>query len=85
MFKYMPAYIEIISPQNLSFTNAELSDVLSELTRRLHGYEEIARILQNEKTILERRLKEAMEMKQEKKEREEKKSENAEPKKKKRK
>lgn len=72
MFKYMPAYIEIISPQNLSLNNAEISDVLSELTRRLHGYEEVAQILQNEKAILENRLREAMNMKQEKKEREEK-------------
>lgn len=73
IFKYMPAYIEIISPQNISLTNADVNDVLNELTRRLHGYEEIARILQNEKEILENRLREAMNMKSEKKEREEKK------------
>jgi hypothetical protein len=58
MFKYMPAYIEIISPQNISLTNSDLSDVLNELTRRLHGYEEVARIIQNEKIILEAKLRE---------------------------
>jgi len=60
IFKYMPAYIEIISPQNLSIPNTDLNDVLNELARRLHGYEEVARILQNEKTILENRLRENM-------------------------
>ena len=60
MFKYMPAYIEIISPQNISLTNSELNDVLNELTRRLHGYEEVARILQNEKSILEAKLRETI-------------------------
>jgi hypothetical protein len=58
MFKYMPAYIEIISPQNISLTNGDLGDVFNELTRRLHGYEEVARVLQTEKTILENKLRE---------------------------
>lgn len=58
LFKYMPAYVEIISPQNLSISNTDLNDVLNELARRLHGYEEVARILQNENLILERRLRE---------------------------
>lgn len=63
MFKYMPAHIEIISPQHISLTNAEWGDILSELTRRLHGYEEIARIMQNEKLILENKLREAIDIK----------------------
>jgi hypothetical protein len=57
MFKYMPAHVEIISPQNLTLTNAGFNDLFNELTRRLHGYEEIARILQTEKMILENQLK----------------------------
>ncbi len=68
MFKYMPAHVEIISPQNASMTNAEWGDILSELTRRLHGYEEIARIMQNEKIILENKLREVMEIKKGKEE-----------------
>jgi hypothetical protein len=63
MFKYMPAHIDILSPQNINLTNNEWNDILNELTRRLHGYEEIARILQNEKRILENRLREALEPK----------------------
>jgi hypothetical protein len=60
MFKYMPAHIEIISPPNISIPNLEWNDILNELTRRLHGYEEIARIMQAEKNILENKLREIM-------------------------
>lgn len=64
MFKYMPAYIEIISPQNIILKNSDLSDVLNELTRRLHGYEEVARIMQNEKIILENKLRGSFQIKE---------------------
>ncbi|VVB83687.1 Uncharacterised protein [uncultured archaeon] len=60
MFKYMPAYVEITSPQNIQLTNASFGEILNELTRRLHGYEEITRILQTEKTILEKKLRESL-------------------------
>jgi hypothetical protein len=58
MFKYMPAHVEIIHPEKMMITNSEMSDIFSELTRRLHGYEELARIMQNEKMILETKLRE---------------------------
>jgi len=61
MFKYMPANVEIISPQNISLPNSGFNDILNELTRRLHGYEEIARILQTEKKILENKLRVVLE------------------------
>lgn len=57
MFKYMPAHIEIISPQNISLSNFQWNDILNELTRRLHGYDELARIVQAEKAILESKLR----------------------------
>jgi len=60
IFKYMPAHIDILSPQNINLTNNEWCDVLNEITRRLHGYEEIARILQNERGVLENKLKEVL-------------------------
>jgi hypothetical protein len=60
MFKYMPAHVEVISPQNLSISNSDLGDLFSELTRRLHGYEELARMMQNEKQILETKLREVL-------------------------
>lgn len=60
MFKYMPAHIEIISPELISLSNSGWTDALTEITRRLHGYDEIARILQNEKGILEAKLRELL-------------------------
>ncbi len=60
MFKYMPAHMEIISPEKISMSNNGYGDILNELTRRLHGYDEVARVLQAEKQILENQLKAAL-------------------------
>jgi len=46
MFKYMPAHIEIIEPELIVLSNNGWSEILSELVRRLHSYDEIARVLQ---------------------------------------
>jgi hypothetical protein len=64
MFKYMPAHIEILSPQNISMTNSDWDDVFNELARRLHGYEEITRMIQMEKSILEKKLKAITDLKE---------------------
>jgi|TARA_Y100000034_G_scaffold135720_1_gene208775 hypothetical protein len=61
MFKYMPANVEIISPELIALTNNSWGDILSELSRRLHGYDEIARVVQVEKEILEKKLREILE------------------------
>lgn len=63
MFKYMPAHIEIISPEVITLTNNGWNEILNELARRLHGYDEVARVLQMEKSILEKKLKELVEEK----------------------
>ncbi|MGD9275628.1 MAG: hypothetical protein PVJ67_00485 [Candidatus Pacearchaeota archaeon] len=68
MFKYMPAHIEIIHPEKIILSNSGLNDILNELTRRLHGYDEVARIIQVEKNILEKKLKELMPKEENKKE-----------------
>lgn len=68
MFKYMPAHIEIIYPEKITLSNSGLNDILNELTRRLHGYDEVARIIQVEKNILEKKLKELMPKEENKKE-----------------
>ena len=46
MFKYMPAHIEVISPETIALSNNGWGDILSELARRLHSYDEVSRILQ---------------------------------------
>jgi len=68
MFKYMPAHVEIISPELIALTNNGWTEILSELIRRLHGYDEVARILQVEKGVLEKKLKELLPKKEEDKE-----------------
>ena len=57
MFKYMPAHVEILSPELIALTNNGWNDIFNELTRRLHGYDEVARVIQIEKNILENKLK----------------------------
>lgn len=60
MFKYMPAHIEILYPELIALTNNGWNEILNELTRRLHGYDEIARIVNVEKSILEKKLREVL-------------------------
>ena len=60
MFKYMPAHIEINNPELIVLTNNGWSDILNQLTRALHGYDEIARVMQTEKAILEKKSKDSM-------------------------
>lgn len=70
MFKYMPAHIEVLEPELIALTNNGWTDILSELTRRLHGYEEIARILQLQNSKMQKKLKELMAEKNETKNKE---------------
>jgi len=60
LFKYMPAHIDIISPKKISLANNDWNTLFNELARRLHGYDEITRVLQNEKFVLEKKLKEVL-------------------------
>jgi len=58
VFKYMPAHLEILTPHLLAMTSNIFNDVLNELIRRLHGYDEISRIMQTEKQILLKKIEE---------------------------
>jgi hypothetical protein len=58
MFKFMPSNVEIVEPENLKIASHVYSDILSEITRRLHKYDEIARVIQMEKQVLENKIKE---------------------------
>lgn len=68
MFKYMPAHIELIEPESIQLSNNSFSEILNELTRRLHGYDEVARVVQIEKSLLEKKLKALLEQNKEKEE-----------------
>ena len=65
MFKYMPSHIEIIEPELIALTNSGWNDIFNELTRRLHGYDEVTRVLQVERNILEQKLKAILEERKE--------------------
>ncbi len=58
MFKYMPANVEIVEPESLSMSNNDLSEIFSELVRRLHQYDEVARVLKMKYVQLQKKLKE---------------------------
>src|SRR3989337_1421347 len=58
MFKYMPAHVEVISPEEIKLPNSGWSEILSELTRRLHSYDEVARVIQMEKGALIKKIQE---------------------------
>ncbi len=70
MFKYMPANVEIFSPEVLALTNNGWNEVLNELIRRLHSYDEVARVLQVEKAVLENKLRNLLNPNQDNKEEE---------------
>jgi len=57
VFKYMPSHIEIISPEEINLKNYEVTDILNSLTKKLHNYDEIARMMKFEKDVLEKQLK----------------------------
>ncbi|HIH52340.1 hypothetical protein J4412_01125 [Candidatus Pacearchaeota archaeon] len=46
MFKYMPSHLEIVEPEKFILTNVGFGDILNEITRRLHRYEELVRVMQ---------------------------------------
>ncbi|MBU2616718.1 MAG: hypothetical protein KKB79_01920 [Nanoarchaeota archaeon] len=58
VFKYMPAHLEILTPHLLAMTSNIFNDVLNELIRRLHGYDEISRVMQTEKQVLLKKIEE---------------------------
>lgn len=57
IFKYMPAHIEVVEPEELILTNSTLQDMLNDLTQRLHKYDEVVRVIQTEKQILENQIR----------------------------
>lgn len=58
MFKYMPAHIEVISPEEITASNNVWGEVLSEIIRRLHSYDEVARVMQLKYHKLLKKVKE---------------------------
>ena len=51
-FEYMPSSIDVIKPENLILTNAELSNFLNDLQARLHNVDMIVKKLKAENDFL---------------------------------
>jgi hypothetical protein len=62
IFTFMPSHIEILSPNKLSLDNFDLSTILSEITRKLHQYDAIAKNAMMQNQILVSKLQEIQTM-----------------------
>lgn len=60
MFIFMPAHVEILEPENIHIQNNTLNTFFNGLMRKLHGYDEVTRVAQTEKMILQKKLEEIM-------------------------
>jgi hypothetical protein len=58
IFSYMPAHIEIIHPERLNISNANLNDLFNVLVRRLHEYDAITKKVLFERDKVLEKLKE---------------------------
>jgi hypothetical protein len=58
VFYAMPSHVEIIEPEEIRFKNFEMSGLLSDLTVKMHRYDEIAKALMIERNMLIGKLKE---------------------------
>jgi hypothetical protein len=53
-FDFMPSSVEIIEPEKLSEDSEYMSDVLNDLTARLHQYDAVAKMLRAKLTMQEK-------------------------------
>jgi len=58
IFKYMPAHIEILSPDSIKSSNNELGELLSNIIIRLHKYEELARAFEMKTSQMQQKIDE---------------------------
>ena len=58
IFAYMPANVELISPEQLIFTNTDINLLANKLVLRLHDYDSVAKRMLKERDFLVEKLKE---------------------------
>ena len=56
MFDFMPSSIEVIEPSNLSLNMGEVTDLLNNISGRMHRYDEIAKVLGDKYKQMEAQL-----------------------------
>jgi len=52
MFRFMPANVEVVSPEKITMENFDINGLLNSLAIKLHRYDELAKVLAMEKDIL---------------------------------
>ena len=62
ILKYMPSHLEIISPKSISIKSHEVNEIFGEVIKKIHTYDETARIIQTQKIQMEKKLKELKEL-----------------------
>ena len=58
IFAYMPAHIEMISPERVTLTNTDMNEVVNRIVLRLHDYDAITKKAMYEQQILIKKLQE---------------------------
>lgn len=58
LFGYMPANVEIISPEEISIKNTDFNELGSRIMHRLHDYDAVAKKMIYERDVLLRKLQE---------------------------
>ena len=61
MFDFMPSSVEVIEPSKVQLESGEATELLNNLSGRLHRYDEVARVAQFKAHHLEEQLKLAQE------------------------
>lgn len=56
VFMYMPSHIEILSPEKITLTNVDMSELFSALSQKLHDYDSVAKKVVFERDELVKKL-----------------------------
>ncbi len=56
LFTYMPAHVELISPEKMEFSNADINDLSNKTLGRLHEYDALAKKFMNDRKELIKQL-----------------------------
>ncbi len=55
-FEFMPSSVEIVSPENLNFSNLEFGNLLNDLLGRLHKYDMLVKELTASNSVMKKKL-----------------------------
>jgi len=56
LFTYMPAHVEVITPEKSEMSNAEINDLANRIMQRLHDYDALAKKFMNDRQLLLKQL-----------------------------